>query len=409
MRRRLKNFFYFIIIGLIIVGLAFFFYFRKKNIMPAVSTAEVKKTTISQLTSSSGNLIVVPENIVYAPLAGKLAVLKVGDGESVSKGQLIAVYDQISLKAAVSQAQSALAVAQKTKADLEKNSPTILQIEAAKALIEQKKELLRLAKEALDDSGTSPNLTNYNAASTAYYDALANLEKLEKTRPTKGDIEAADQAVVSAKDLLASASHNLKQSVITAPTAGILTLASGTNNALLNQGSYLMQGQEIFRIASSNNLLFRAEIDEINVVKLKEGMETKIALDAYPDKVFQSTLKSINSQTHTTSTGGETYYAYAEINQKDEGFRAGMAGQADFVEEKLADVLALPNEAILEKDDKKMVFTITGDGKIVTKEIAIGISNDEFSEIKSGLNLGEKVVTGDIIKKIKEGQRVREK
>jgi multidrug efflux pump subunit AcrA (membrane-fusion protein) len=68
-----------------------------------------------------------------------------------------------------------------------------------------------------------------------------------------------------------------------------------------------------------------------------------------------------------------------------------MTANVAIMPETHANILMVPNSAIIQKDGKYFVIVDKGDSQKETREVVIGLTDDKNVEVVSGLNLGEKV------------------
>jgi len=187
-----------------------------------------------------------------------------------------------------------------------------------------------------------------------------------------------DKAVISV-ELLDLAKE---QSILISPINGIVTSADVTS-AGVN-----ISTTTSFTIADPANMVFKIEIDEADISKVKIGQKVKVTLDAFPDKTLELEVKSIDFATHTTSTGGNVYTVEVSIPEnKDLLYRIGMGGDADIITNQKQNVLTIPLSSLV---DDSYVYVKTN-GKFEKRNVKIGLSNDTDVEIKSGLKINEEV------------------
>ncbi len=144
-------------------------------------------------------------------------------------------------------------------------------------------------------------------------------------------------------------------------------------------------------ITDLSKIHVEADIDEIDIGKIKEGHKAKIVLDSYPDEELTGNIYYI-SQIGDESTGAVTYEVKLDI-EDDKGLkiRTLMSATIDIEIEGRKNVLILPNNTITEKDNKKFVTLVIGEEKRDV-EIKTGFSDGINTEILSGLKEGDEVL-----------------
>ncbi|GAG86719.1 unnamed protein product, partial [marine sediment metagenome] len=210
-----------------------------------------------------------------------------------------------------------------------------------------------------------------------YWNAVNNLNTIKIN--SKVEIENLERAVSEAE-------RRLDDLILTPPINGIITYID------------IKVGQEIeaqtttqVKITDLSKFHIEADIDEIDIGKLKEGQEALIVLDTYPDEELIGSIYYI-SQIGDESTGAVTYEIKFNI-EDDKGLeiRTLMSATVDIEIEGRKNVLILPNNAITEKDNKKFVTIVIGEERKEV-EIETGYSDEVNTEIVSGLKEGDKVL-----------------
>ena len=214
-------------------------------------------------------------------------------------------------------------------------------------------------------------------AHDAYWNVVNNLNTIKIN--SKVEIENLERIVSEAK-------RELEDLILTSPIDGTITYSG------------IKIGQEIeaqtttqVTITDLSKIHIEADIDEIDIGKLKEGQKALIVLDTYPNEELIGNIYYI-SQMGDESTGAITYEVRFDIkDKKGLEIRTLMSATIDIEIEGRKNVLILPNNTITEKDEKKFVTQVIGEER---KEIEIetGYSDDINTEIVSGLKEGDKVL-----------------
>lgn len=149
--------------------------------------------------------------------------------------------------------------------------------------------------------------------------------------------------------------------------------------------------QAEFEIINPKTVYFSATADQNDVVKLKEGENGEIILDAYPDKPLSGkiTMISFVPKEGETGTVYEVKIILDEANNLYK-YRFGMTGDASFTQKEKKDVLSIPSNYIKSEKGKKYVMKKKNGGK--TKAyITTGEEIDNSIEITSGLLPGDTI------------------
>ena len=315
-----------IVIFVVVLGVVMIF--RPKPPVP-VPTATVLKTDLTQSISSTGSVDSATTVELSFITGGKLVYLGAKKGDQVSAFQTIATLDQRSL---LKNLQSALV-------DYSKQRNTFDQTKQDDKNLPITDDLKRI----LEDN---------------QYDL--------------------DKAVISVElqDLAK------QQAVLTTPISGIV-IGEDVGAAGVTVGPTTK-----FTIADPNNLVFKVDVDEADIGKVRVGQPMSIVLDAFPDKTFHFSVDHIDFASHTTSTGGTAYTVQSTFPVNPTLlYRMGMQGDAEIVTNKRSNVLTIPLASIVQDH---YVYVKTPKG-FVKKSITLGITSDINAEVVSGLHAGDKI------------------
>ncbi|MCI0494729.1 efflux RND transporter periplasmic adaptor subunit [candidate division KSB1 bacterium] len=186
------------------------------------------------------------------------------------------------------------------------------------------------------------------------------------------------------------------ESIIKSPINGfVLEKMINVGDPIVPLTSY-QAGTALFNVADMKKLIFKGTVDEIDVGKLKEGMEAEITVGALPGKPVLGILDKISLKARKEDN--TTVFPVEIIVQPAEGqvLRAGYSANANVIIQKKDSVLAIPERVITFRNDSAFVSIPQGaDGK---KEIFIktGLSDAIFIEVISGLNLGEEILEKEV-------------
>ncbi|MDF1837617.1 MAG: HlyD family efflux transporter periplasmic adaptor subunit [Planctomycetota bacterium] len=180
-----------------------------------------------------------------------------------------------------------------------------------------------------------------------------------------------------------------------APEPGLLVLARGRWGEVAKEGDDAWGGSKIGTIPKSDSLIVTAGIHETKVKKIRQGMRCNVTTDAFPGVSVPGTVQfvAIMASENNRRRGGNerSYKADIKLDSTPEGFRPGMSCNAEVLIEDLVDVLYIPRQCVLFDDGKTIVF-VQGKPEIETREVEVGLDNNNWVEIKSGLTEGEIVL-----------------
>lgn len=144
------------------------------------------------------------------------------------------------------------------------------------------------------------------------------------------------------------------------------------------------------KIQSTDTLKMSLEIDEDELDTIYIGQEAQIEIDTLSDKTITGYVTNIDNIA-TYSSSGSTFGFDVEF-QNDGDILLGMSAKCSIILDKAENVLVVASEAITTQGRSSYVELKLEDGTTKSLEVEIGISNDAYTEIKSGLNEGDIVI-----------------
>ncbi|MDP3268281.1 MAG: efflux RND transporter periplasmic adaptor subunit [Legionella sp.] len=145
----------------------------------------------------------------------------------------------------------------------------------------------------------------------------------------------------------------------------------------------------IFHISNREQLLVIAKVYEEDLSKVKLGQQANIYVLSYPKQVFTGTVTLIEPNLDELT---RTVNVQIRLVNKDKLLKPGMFARTNLVLNKNNTALTVPVDALLEANEEQFVFVRKGfeyDRKVVTT----GATDNEVTEITSGLHAGDEVVT----------------
>lgn len=263
---------------------------------------------------------------------------------------------------------------------------TSLQLEADRFSIEKERITLETAKTKLN---VLRNFTRAKMLSQLEADiktAEANLRSQESTHAL--DLEKLE--LVQAQ---------IVKCEIRAPADGQVVYANsnerrGGTEVVIEEGAMVRERQVIIRLPDPKKMQVKARINESRIDRVREGMQTTVRLDAFPEVEMQGTVTKVDAYPLAGSwfmSNVKEYGTYINIHDPPPGMRPGMTAEVRIKVEQLADELQVPVQAIVEHGAEHYCLLPNASGLEVRK-ITIGSTNEKFVVIKDGLKPKELVV-----------------
>ncbi len=346
---------------------------------------KVKKVTVKNLAetvSGTGTVRPVKTITIMSEVMGKIVELPVKEGQLVKKGDLLCKIDDKNSKNDV----------ERLRAEVKRQG---LVLEQMKIDFNQaKKEFER--KKSLFNSGIISN-DEFEKALTQFNNKRLSFEQQKfYLKQTESNLEKAIE--------------NLSKTRIIAPIDGKITSLKKEVGEQVIQGTINNPGSVIMVLSDMNKLELEVEVNEVDAVLLKKGMNADIYLDSFDGKVFKGRVKSI-SESAEKPQGRDVSLFRVKIDfiKKNKKIKPGMSGRAEIVVKESKNTPVIPIEAV-RKDDKGKEYCFKVVNNIARKVfIKTGISNDFFVEVKDGLREGETVITGPyrVLKTLNDGDKVK--
>ncbi|MEP6943445.1 MAG: efflux RND transporter periplasmic adaptor subunit [Betaproteobacteria bacterium] len=210
---------------------------------------------------------------------------------------------------------------------------------------------------------------------------------------TKGFVsgQAKDEAENSlrvAEAALALSEAKLAKLTIVAPFTGILGLRS------VSVGDYVKEGADMVNLEAVDPLKVDFRVPEIYLQQLKVGQTMQLTLDAMPGKNYEAKVFAINP---LIDAAGRAVVIRAQVGNQGTVLRPGMFARVRLLTRELQEAMVVPEQAIVPQGDEWYVFRVVDD-KVQRTKVVIGQRRDGKTEIVSGLQDGDVVVTAGQLK-----------
>ena len=348
----------------------------------SLQTATVTRGEITEAVTATGTLECITQVDVGTQVTGIVAKLFADFNSVVTEGQLIAEIDKTTLEADLQSADAQLESAR-------------LEYEYAKKNYERDEALHQ--KQLISDY-------DYETSRRDYLVAKSDYERMQANR--------------------VSAARNLSYAEITSPMDGIVISRE------VEIGQTVVSNMEVanlFTIGDLDKMQVVADVDEADIGSVKVGQNAQFTVDAFPDDIFYGKVTQVRISP-TTDTNVTTYEVLISTSNPDHKLIPGLTANVtiNVMEEK--DVMMLPikvlrfspmqfegaeglpvaeqmpeppagkpsggeipDPLVSTDDNRRLVWVLTDDNRLVPTEIEMGAENGINVEIKSGLNVGDKV------------------
>ena len=385
---------FFILLGLAVAAGAAYYFFSNNNkqettyLTESVTRGNVEKTVVA-----SGSVESVNEVDVGAQASGKITKLYVKLGQEIKKGEMIADID---------------------------STTQINTLNTKKAALVSYQAQLKAKKTAYDVA-----LSSYNRLSKLYTQKATSFDSLNTAKSTldnaKAEMEAIEANIKQAEIEVNTAETNVGYTKITAPMDGTVISVPVSEGQTVNANQTT---PTIVTIADLSKMKIKPEISEGDITKVKAGQEVSFTILSDSQTVYHSVIDSVDPANTTTTDSSSTssstsssssssttsaiyYYANVLIDNPNRTLRIGMTTENNIKIANAKDVLLVSNMAIQKLDGKSFVNVLNDKNQPEQREVETGVQNDFQTEIKSGLNEGEKVIVSQVANGEKVGSMPR--
>ena len=400
-----------LIIAGVILALIALAYFKQAGNSASVSV-NIEEAKIEDIKSSilaSGTLIYKEQIELRSEVIGQVSEMLVEEGNSVTKDQVLMRLDPRTFNADVEQQRAYVRL------------QTI-------AIERQKQELKNISSKW----SRNKNLYQREMIGQDAFELVDNQYALAKI-----DLRSRQESLTQAQASLDKALERLEKTVFRSPITGIATSVDIKLGETAISGTTNIAGSNLITVADPASILVEVLVDEADIANIKIDQNADVFAVAYPDQALKGKVQSIATSAKRSSYRQGLSFTVKILldTASDIDIRPGMSCRAEIFTEIKGDTIAVPIEAIVfedieqeasntetDQDNSSVSISVTSatevtshvfvliDGKSAKREVELGISNDRLQEIISGLEVGDKVITGParVLSKLEDGQSVDE-
>jgi membrane fusion protein, copper/silver efflux system len=170
---------------------------------------------------------------------------------------------------------------------------------------------------------------------------------------------------------------------VTAPVGGVVTELGA------REGMTVMSGASLFRINGLGRVWVNAEVPENLSAQVRPGNTVEARTPSLPGTVFKGRVSAILPEVNPAT---RTLKARVELANPSGQLVPGMFATINFTSAPRKDVLLVPTEAVIQTGTRSVVMVAQGDGKFIPVDVVIGAETNGQTEIRKGLEAGQKVV-----------------
>lgn len=407
-----------------------------------VRVAAVGRADVAEIVEAPATVVARATTVLSAAADGRIAELRVADGQSVRAGQVLALIDS-------PQARLRLADARRADAEAAASAPSGgSSLGASQAMAESDAAARRsfAAARAAAAQLTDPQQRKQAEAAVAQAEAqyavaraqaVAALAALQRgvgsLSRAAGALAAAQR--VQTRAAVTSAQRTVDALTVVAPMSGVVSLGSasadatggsgllgslpaevgallggtssgGSGGSLSSAGGGtavaagvpVQAGAPLLTITDLSVLSLTAEVDETDVFLVKPGVRATVELDAVPGARYSAVVVSVDLSPATSARGGVTYRVRLRLGagtgvtgDPAPRPRPGMSAVADLTVRSARDAIAVPASAIV-RDGARDAVWVSVEGKAVRRLVTLGAEGDDVVAVVSGVAEGDRIV-----------------
>lgn len=362
-----------------------------------VEVEEVRARDLTSIVSASGTLQAKQSVSISATTPGEVVRIGVKEGDHVQRGDFLLQLDPVIAEAGA-RGQAA-------------------GVESARADLMASEAQLELARE------------NYERQLTL---AEADLIPRAEMDQARAELRSRQAAVAAARSRVAqlqasysSARHELGRVTYTSPIDGVVTRVNIEEGEVAMIGTMNQPGTVLVVISDLGVMEATVEVDETDVVDIEVGQEATISVDAFPDTTFAGEVTEVATSPLIVPTPGGPAAGVTDYEVKitlEGGLpaaRTGLSASTDIVTARRESVLAIPIQSLVVRpvvDDAASGGVVEREGVFVVRDgtasfvpVRVGISGDRYFEVLSGLEPGDRVVSGsyEALRDLTDGAAVK--
>ncbi|MGD2115174.1 MAG: efflux RND transporter periplasmic adaptor subunit [Acidobacteriota bacterium] len=332
----------------------------------AVTATEIGRGTVEEtVTNSRAGTVQARRRAKLSPEVGGLVVATPHrEGSRVTAGEVLLQLDDDLQRAELELARRALSAAEAMR------DQACLESERA---VRERDRLARLAaddivsEDLLDEATTRAE--SYAAACTA----------------ARAEVERSAGAVALART-------QLDRTLLRAPFDGIVADLWIEVGEWATPAPPAVPVPPVLDLIDPSSIYISAPMDEVDAGVLHPDLPVRLTVDSHPGRVFDGRIARVAPYVEDAEEQNRT--VEIEVEPTDQGLASsllpGTSADVEVILETRTDVLRVPTLALVEGD---RIFLIGPEGTIVDREVELGLSNWDWTEIVSGVDGGERVVT----------------
>lgn len=342
-----------------------------------VEAVVVTSRTLTRSIVASGRLMAIRRTELSAGVSGKALEVLAREGDQVKEGDLLLRLDEAPFELNVEKAEADL---------LDKRIDYAVFIMDTSAVLNPDTTWVKRERDALEEA-----LRAYESGESdarALKSAQRNFDAAQLLSGTRRlDLIAQNTGLVRAELDHASAQWELEQTSIHAPFPGVIA------KRMVDEGQQVSPGETCFELIDISRIRVRAAVLESDLGAVGVGHGIRVSVTTWPGESFEGRISRIHPSVDEESGTG---IVEAELANPRGRLKPGMFAEVLIEGTSYPDRIAVPDEAIVSRDERTLVFVVKG-GRAQWSYVTLGQEGDDWREVTTGVAEGDTVaVTGNI-------------
>ena len=397
------------------------FYKREPGI--EVNVEALRTRDLEAFVSATGKIQPKRQVSISANTMGRVTRVAVEEGDRVKAGQFLLEIDPRSLEGQLLRGEAGVAAAESS-------------LQRVRSSVEQAKANLDLSKQNLE---RQQRLWNEGLTTRQDYERAQNELVLREAdyKANLQEVQTSEQRIKQEQASLATTKYDLTQVIISSPMNGIVTRRNIEEGETAVVGTMNNAGSQLLTIADMSQLEAEVEVDETDIPTVALGQIARITIDAVPNRTFRGHITEIGNSPIQASNAAQTgrqatnFKVVITLDESVPDVRPGFTCTAEIVTATRKNVVSVPIQALTvremlydskgamvrepskrrrrgveptvdassepppghERKETEGVFLIAN-GQAVFTPVKVGIAGERYFEVVSGVNSGDRVVTG---------------
>jgi RND family efflux transporter MFP subunit len=319
----------------------------------------------------------------------------VKDGDEVQTGDTLIVFDPSEVQIGIVEAESRLEI---SKAELEKMvAQHQSDLEELKADLEVTRISQEISKIKFESAAYESDVAkkeielNFEKANIALESAEEQIENRVKIQ--KEEVKQKNLSIIQDESRLNEAYETLKKMHVVTPSPGIAIVARNWSTGNKFQISeQCWPNFPLIQLPDLSSLKAVVRINEVDISKIKKGLQVQIKPDAFSDSIFTGVVGTVANLAVNKegSTKIKVFPVEVMLNETDKNLLPGMTVSCRIIIDKIDDVLYVPLDALVTEQDKNYVYKQTSGG-FDKVEVEIGIATTDYVVITKGLKENDNI------------------